>query len=236
MAQSEKREENPFEDPTVAEEWIRSVEGEQGMIRDNEIYPLLSRWASRIRGHNGRIVEVGSGQGVCSQHLGSFVGDYAGIEPSEHLVHRARTLYGEDKTRRFLLGNAYAVPVEDGSTDGAFSVTVWFHLANLQKASDELSRILVRNGGFLIITTNPKSYAVWKELYENPREKGKLLVGKVHTPVTPLRKNTLYRHTQNEVLTALKQSGLNTASVTTLGTLPKYPNTHLFISIEGKKQ
>ena len=40
---------NPFEDPVVASEWINSVENEHGLIRDNEIYPLLKKWVSDVK-------------------------------------------------------------------------------------------------------------------------------------------------------------------------------------------
>lgn len=228
-----RQEENPFEDPIVAEEWIRSVEGERGMIRDREIYPMLEAWAST---QVGLLVEIGSGQGVCSQHLGTFAGRYLGVEPSVPLVCRARELYGESELRRFEVGNSYNLPVSTGLADAAFSVTVWFHLSDLETASKELSRILKQGGEFRIVTTNPASYALWEAMYERVQEEGKLLVGKVHIPINPLSRNTLYRHTLTEMVGALEISGLWVESVTTLGVLPANPNNPLFINLAGKKR
>lgn len=225
------REENPFEDPMVAAQWIRSVEGEQGMIRDKEIYPWLSAWAGQIA---GTIVEIGSGQGVCSQHLGSFKGEYIGVEPSEPLVQRAKQIYAG--SRRFVVGTAYKLPIEDESADGVFSVTVWFHLADLLTASAELARVLKPGAPFSIITTNPASYRVWETFYENTTEDGRLLVGKVNVPVNPLTCNTLYRHTLEEMRAPLTQRGLVVDGVQALGYMGTHPNSPLFINIAGHKE
>lgn len=232
MARSTKREENPFEDAVVAAEWIRSVEGEHRSIRDNEIYPMLRTWASDLF---GTIVEIGSGQGICSQHLGTFAGNYVGIEPSEHLVSRAQELYEKDSKTTFIVGNAYRLPISDAEADNAFSVAVWFHLAKLEAASKELARILKTGGEFRIITTNPESYTTWENLFEGSSKNGKLLVGKVHTPVNPLSRNTLYQHTEKEMISALVSAGLAVESVTSLGTLSQFPDARLFICISGRK-
>ncbi len=135
-----------------------------------------------------------------------------------------------------MLGNAYSLPVNDGEADAGFSIAVWFHLADLDRASYELSRVLKKGGAFRIVTTNPESYGAWENMYESCVETGKLLVGKVYTPVLPLSRNTLYRHTQNEVLDALTKHGLVVESVSALGILPAYPNSPLFINIGGKKE
>lgn len=140
-------EENPFENRKVAEEWIASVEGEKGLLRDRELYPRLAQWAQQAQPR--QIVEIGSGQGICSEHINASESRYVGIEPSQLLVERAQKLYALPN-RRFVRGNAYELPIADASTDAAFSVNVWFHLENINQASQELSRILKSGGKFLI--------------------------------------------------------------------------------------
>lgn len=186
------REENSFENPE-----IKSVEDEKGLIRDREIYPLLRDWATNIQ--DGLIVEIGSGQGICSQQLGKFTGSYFGIEPSETLTRRGKDLYGENERLGFVVGNAYELPVSDISADGVFSVNVLFHLANLADASKELSRILKKNGGFNIITTNPDCYDVWKEFFENYPVDGKFLIGKFNVPINLMSRNDFYMHSMEEM-------------------------------------
>jgi len=63
--ESFKREENPFENEIISQEWIKSVEGEKGMARDNEVYPRLKKWVDQVSPRV--LVEIGSGQGICSE-------------------------------------------------------------------------------------------------------------------------------------------------------------------------
>ncbi len=157
------KEENPFENENIAKEWIKSVEGEKDSFRDKEIYPRLKRWISNMKPQI--TVEIGSGQGICSNQLGSYQGKYIGIEPSETLLKRAKQLYGSQPNVNFILGNAYELPIVEQSADAVFSINVWFHLENLVRASQELGRILRPTGGFLIITANPNAYLIWVQLY-----------------------------------------------------------------------
>ena len=228
-----KREENPFEDSIIALEWIRSVEGEKGLIRDNEIYPLLEQWCSAVV---GQIVDIGSGQGICSQHLGEFKGKYIGVEPSVPLVERARELYGTNESFKFEVGNAYELPISSESSDAVISVNVWFHLADIERAALELSRILKKGGEFNIVTSNPGNYEAWRNFFENPREEGKLISGKVSVPVNPLTRNDIYMHTKQEMINSFEKAGLEIVRQQPLGTISKYPNNPLFISIQGVKK
>ncbi|MCX6819940.1 MAG: methyltransferase domain-containing protein [Candidatus Adlerbacteria bacterium] len=141
-------EENPFEDEKVAREWIRSVEGEKGLIRDNEIYPLLKRWSEGI---NGTILDIGSGQGVASEQI-SYQKDtnYVGIEPSVVLTERAIERYSRSD-RKFLTGNAYQLPIESNSMAGCFSITVWFHLEIWVSLLKNYIECLNRTENFLLL-------------------------------------------------------------------------------------
>ena len=227
------RETNPFEDSEIAEQWIKSVEGEKGLIRDKEIYPMLREWANSIG--TGFIVEIGSGQGICSQQLAEFSGNYIGVEPSEILTKRAKELYSDNEHLSFVVGNAYELPVSDASADGIFSVNVWFHLADLAEASKELSRVLKTGSKFNIITTNPDSYDVWKEFFEDYSVEGKLLIGKVNVPINPMSRNDFYMHTMEEMTVAFKNCGLEIESIKALGTMSKHPEKPIFVSIQGFK-
>lgn len=230
---SEQREDNPFEDKEVAEQWIRSVEGEKGMARDKEIYPMLREWANSIG--DGMILEIGSGQGICSEQFSEYKGSYIGVEPSETLTKRAEELYGDNERLKFVVGNAYKLPTDSKSIDGAFSLNVWFHLADLDTASQELARVLKEGARFNIITTNPESYDVWRTFFEDYKEEGNMISGKVNIPVNPLSRNDFYMHTMNEMTGTLEQSGLIVESIKTIGTNTKYPDKPLFVSIQGSK-
>lgn len=227
-----KIEENPFEIPQVAAEWINSVENEKGLIRDNEIYPFLKRWVSDL--HPELLIEIGAGQGICSDKISAddFTA-YIGIEPSTYLVERAIALYSKPD-RKFVTGNAYRLPIENEKADGVFSVNVWFHLADIELAGSELSRILKVGGRFLIITVNPKAYDIWESFYFDYKKEGKKIVGKVKTPINPLSSNTFFEHTFEEIERSLKSNSLRVLETHELGVVEGVQQK-LFIAIIGEK-
>jgi len=225
-----KREENPFEDETVAQEWIRSVEGGEHRFRDGEFYPRLQEWL----GHEGRglVVDIGCGQGICSSKLGNFQGRYVGVEPSKALVDRAKELYPSDRSD-FVAGDAYQLPVEEKKADAAFSIMVWFHLEDVNRASGELARILKPNGRFLIITANPNAYDIWKSFYSDYEQIGHAIIGKMNITATALSKNVLYLHALSDIRNALEHQNLNVERMEEFGVLN---DGNLFLVLEGSKR
>lgn len=226
------REDNPFEDEVVAREWITSVENETGMIRDNELYPFLKSWSNRIKPK--KIVEIGSGQGICADKVQIHGSRYIGVEPSQTLVNRAREKYFVPD-REFIVGNAYDLPLPDNYTDTVFSVNVWFHIEDLKVASKELARILKPGGTFLVSTGNPNAQGKWESFFRDYKKEGKMLDGKVIVPVNPLSRNVLYLHSLTDITNALKDAGLIIESVKGFGYTQEYKDDGLFINIEGKK-
>lgn len=226
----QKYEDNPFESALVAKEWINSVENEQGMFRDQDIYPKLKSWINEDKSHT--IVDIGAGQGICSDKIDLNGREYYGAEPSAYLIERAEKLYPQPN-RHFIVGNAYSLPYGDGFTDAAFSVNVWFHLENIISAAEELSRILKTNGKFLIITANPDSYNIWETFYSNYKKEGKKIVGQAEVPINPMTKNTFYFHTEQELKQSLTANGLVIDDISTMSNLK---GRDLFITIEGRKK
>lgn len=236
------REENPFADPQGAREWIVTVENERNGVRDKEIYPQLAAWIQSVRPNS--VADIGAGQGIASSKLGSDVVRYIGIDPSETLIERAKEIYSAPN-RIFVAGNAYALPLKDGEVDAAFSITTWFHLADLDTGSRELARILKPGGHFMIITPNPNAYALWESLYINPHRDGKLLTGAVdillektdtgEEKYSRLSKNTFYFHTRDELLEPLAAHGLVVDKLEELGNLSTTRQEHIFIKILGHK-
>lgn len=223
------REDNPFEDEKISQEWINSVENEKGLIRDKEIYPTLQKWAKEINPKT--IVEIGSGQGICSEKIQSSNSYYIGIEPSVFLTERAKELYNSNK-REFLIGSAYSLPIENSAVDAVFSVNVWFHLEDLATASKEMARILKKSGNFLIITANPSLDSFWEKSFISYTKNGKIIDGKVKVPINPLSRNIIYQHSLKEISVALEQNGLTIEKIKTLGRLKE---GDIFINIQGKK-
>lgn len=224
---TQKREDNPFEDEKIAQEWINSVENEEGKIRDKELYPLLRQWVDTVQPQT--IVDIGSGQGIASEKIQPTTAYYIGIEPSEPLTKRAQELYSSEK-RKFLVGDAYALPVENELAEAVFSINVWFHLKDLTTASQELARILKPDGRFLIITANPGADKLWEGFFIEYSKKGKVIDGKVRIPINPLSRNIIFQHTLKEITDALKNTGLEIEKTQTFG-----KEQDLFIAVHGRK-
>jgi ubiquinone/menaquinone biosynthesis C-methylase UbiE len=225
-----KREENPYEEERVSQEWVKSVEGEKGMLRDKEIYPRLKEWVNNISPQV--LVEIGAGQGICSEKCELITGKYIGIEPSHYLVKRAEEKYKNDR-RNFLIGNAYDLPIENELADASFSVNVWLHLENLNLASQELARILKCGANFLIITANPEASELWESWYEDVIREGKKIIGKANVPINPLSRNTFYNHSLQEIKEALKRNDLRIEKIEPFGSVD---DQNAFILIKGIKE
>lgn len=202
------REDNPFEIPALAQEWIDAIETEKGGSRDREVYPIIRTWIKE----NGfqEVLEIGSGQGICSQHVEA---DYTGVEPSQTLIDRANQLYPDKK---FIKGSSYDLPLEDESQDAAFSVGVWFHIENLDDAHKELARVLKENGKVLIITSNPDTHEDWASLFTGTRE-GKKLDGGVKLPTGNMTRNLFFLHTQEEICSSLERCRFKILTINKFG-------------------
>jgi SAM-dependent methyltransferase len=227
-----QKEENPFETPQVAAEWITSVENEKGLLRDNEIYPYLKKWVSKVSPKV--LVEIGAGQGICSDKIGdeNFT-TYIGIEPSVYLVDRALFLYTKPN-KKFVVGNAYDLPFKNKQVDAAFSVNVWFHLADIRRAGSELSRILKTKGQFLIITANPKAKNTWESFFLEKEKEGNKITGKIAVPVNPLSSSVIFEYTLDELTHSLESNSLHITKTDELGRVEGEPHP-LFIAISGER-
>lgn len=202
------REDNPFEEAELAQQWIEAIETEKGGAREKEVYPMIQEWVTKGNFH--KVLEVGSGQGMCSQYI--EIG-YIGAEPSQPLIERAKELYPH---KEFIKGSSYGLPLENQSMDGAFSVGVWFHIESLDDAHKELSRVLQPNGKVLIITSNPDTHEDWAALFTGTRE-GKKLDGEVKLPTGKMTRNLFFLHSQEEITSSLVRQGFKIENVKKFG-------------------
>ncbi len=218
-----------FDDALVAEDWIGSIESRGARVREKDIYPKLRAWAEESGLE--RILEIGSGQGACSQCFDLKGKHYVGVEPSRLLNTRAMRLF-QGREREFVPGNAYKLPFDDESFDGAFSVAVWHLLENIDKASEQMKRVLKPGGSFLIITANPDSYDIWRGMYAESELSGKKLTGVVRFVDKADLKDTLYLHTLEDLQTALKSAGLH---VDGIFTFREVQGQAVYLEIHGKR-
>ena len=182
-------------DKQTANDWISAVEKTGRSFRDDYIYPKLNNFIHQTLPK--MILEIGCGQGVCSDHIDLQYSKYTGVEPSVFLLDRAKQLYSQTN-RDFLLGNAYALPASDRSFDNVFSVMVRHLLSDLEMAASEVSRVLNDKGSFFIATANPDAYTAWKAFYPDGKLTGKKLEGTVPFGEA-LSRDILYLHTFDEI-------------------------------------
>ena len=221
---------NSFDDPEIAKNWIQSIEGDGGRIREGDIYPLLRDW---IGSHQFQeILEIGCGQGAASI-TAPDKSKYTGIDPSPLLLARANELYTHSN-REFKLGNAYSLPFSDNYFDAIFSVTVWHLLKDIQRAASELSRTLIAGGKFLIVTANPEAYLLWDKIFTESKLDGNRLEGTIIEDGKVVAKDVLYLHTSKELLKSFQNVNLSILETTTFRT-DKESGLNRFIGIFGQK-
>jgi ubiquinone/menaquinone biosynthesis C-methylase UbiE len=209
-----------FNDDKVALDWIKAIESVKVGKRDQDIYPMVRNWIEHHHPH--QILEIGSGQGACSEKINLENRQYTGLEPFEIMVTRALELYPE-ANKKFINGNVYSMPLPDLFFDAAFSILVWHLLSDLKTAAAELSRVLKPHGHFLIVTANPDNYQAWKDLYLELSLDGKRLEGRT-TDSTDI----LYLHTLDEIQTSLQIENLKIQKTEVF-------RNETFILIQGQK-
>ncbi|MGZ3789389.1 MAG: class I SAM-dependent methyltransferase [Bacteriovorax sp.] len=218
-------------DKQTAQDWINAVEKPGKSFRDDHIYPKLNNLINIALPKT--ILDIGCGQGICSDNINLRDCKYTGIEPSHYLLDRAKQIYSQ-ANRVFLQGNAYELPISDNCFEAAFSVMVWHLLSDIEKAARELSRVLTENGNFLIITANPDSYSSWKAFYPDAKLTGKKLEGTMRLGEA-LSHDVLYLHTFDELKDSLQKAGLNVENTETFLTAKDSFEAKLLISIKGRK-
>jgi len=104
---------------------------------------------------------------------------------------------------------------------------------NLEKAASELSRVLVENGQFLILTANPDAYLAWKAFYPDAKITGKKLEGTMQLGAA-LSGDVLYLHSFDEINEYFQRAGLKIEHMEIF--LPaKDFEKKMLISLRGKK-
>lgn len=204
-------------------DWIDMIEGERGKIRELDLYPKLNRWATSRTFES--ILDVGCGQGICSQKLDLGTNQYTGIDSSEDLTNRATELYGSANIN-FIAGDALDLPFEDESFDSLFSISLIHLVEDIDEVISEMSRVLKPKGRFFIVTAAPSFYEAWEESYGIKVIEGKRLIGKRLASDGSEVEDTLFLHEGEEIHAAIEDSGLEIEDI------EPFRN---FIAIRGRK-
>lgn len=216
----------------LANEWIDWVEADNPEgSREKEIYSLIKTWTKTIKPK--KVVDIGCGQGICSTVVSKDI-VYIGIDQSNTLIKRAKKVY-KSLNRKFIIGDAYDIPLKDNYTDAVISIWVWSHLRDLKQAAKEMYRILKPGGHFLIVTANPDTYGIRKSFYKSFKTYKNYLVGIFDLGNGKVLTNTtLYFHTRKKIVEAVKSSKLRIDRVDVIGLGETYSGG-LNILIEGSR-
>jgi 2-polyprenyl-3-methyl-5-hydroxy-6-metoxy-1,4-benzoquinol methylase len=99
----------------------------------------------------GRILDVGSGDGYFADRVSRLKGsgEVFGIDISETAINKAKINY---PTLNFSQGQIESLAFSDSFFDTVFAIEVLEHIVDVQRAIEELRRVL-KKGGYLAITT-----------------------------------------------------------------------------------
>jgi SAM-dependent methyltransferase len=114
-----------------------------------------------------RILEVGPGKGELAERMARELGaEVVAVDQSERMVAltRARGLEAHG-------GDVQQLPFPDASFDGAVAAWMLYHVPDVERAIDELHRVL-RAGGRLVAVTNSVDNLIelWSLAGEGPKQ------------------------------------------------------------------
>ena len=116
---------------------------------------------------NLQILDVGCGSGNYTRALAAVGGHWTGVDPSDTMLSQARAKQaaaGDKTTIRWLQADAENLPFPDHHFDGVLCSLCIHHFSNLAKSIEEIARVLVAHGRFVIFTATPRQmlgYWLW---------------------------------------------------------------------------
>jgi ubiquinone/menaquinone biosynthesis C-methylase UbiE len=118
------------------------------------------------------VLDVGSGPGMLAKEMAEVVGSsgvVSGIDMSEPMIALCRQRCAEEEWTDFRVGEATALPFEDGVFDVAAAVQVYEYVPDVALALSELFRV-VRPGGRAFVLDTDWDSLVWSTS-DRPRMK-----------------------------------------------------------------
>lgn len=139
---------------TSAGAWIEEL-GDTGDYSRRHV--LDAPMAARVRGRGYRTaLDVGCGEGRFCRMMRGWGVEPVGIDPTEALLTRARTL---DPQGDYRAGGAEALPFPDGAFDLVVSYLTLIDIPDVERAIGEMARVLRPGGSLLIANLNGFSTA-----------------------------------------------------------------------------
>ncbi|SDI00694.1 Ubiquinone/menaquinone biosynthesis C-methylase UbiE [Arthrobacter subterraneus] len=136
--------------PRFARAYARAVEG-------MNIRGATEHRRALLHGLNGRVVEIGAGDGSNFSHYPAMVTEVLAVEPDDHLRSLARSRASSAPVPvRVVAGTAEEIPAADGSADAVVASLVLCSVSDQSVALAEARRVL-RPGGVLAFYEHVRS-------------------------------------------------------------------------------
>ena len=129
----------------------KNVDGEK-QITDSEIGDYLKEMGLyNLKGK--KVLDLGCGNGKWAEHFLDFEPEsVTGVDISEEMIRRANGRKGDGKLK-FIRGDLLDISLAEGSMDVIFSRFSLCYVKDIEKAIDEIRRILSSDGELYIITS-----------------------------------------------------------------------------------
>ena len=115
---------------------------------EEQILPLADEHLAGFR----RVLDVGCGEGQMARRVAALGGDVVGVDGSWAQIEVARARGGGPSYAR---GSATALPVASSAFDAVMACLVLEHIEPFEPAIDEIVRVLVPGGCFVLFLNHP---------------------------------------------------------------------------------
>ena len=145
---------------SLAEWWLAGYTAGADREYEEQLLPILEAEMAGCR----RVVDVGCGDGQVARRIAPHGGVVIGMDPTASLLEAARQRGGGPSYGR---GLAAALPVRDGSCDGAVLCLVLEHVDDLRAVVAEVARGLAPGGRCGVVLNHPVTQAPGSGLVED---------------------------------------------------------------------
>ncbi len=142
-----------------------------------EFYPYLETYIPFAELKGKKVLDVGLGYGSVAQRIAEAGAEYHGLDIAQGPVGMANLRFSRgDFNARAIQGNVLDAPFEDNFFDWVFAIGCLHHTGNLERALEEVHRMLKPGGQAMIMVYSATSYrqfeksplATLRRLWANP--------------------------------------------------------------------
>ena len=141
----QRRERSRVAHDALADRWVEvGQEFQTGSLRAEACTALVPKALT--------VADLGCGAGYLTSYLAPRVTKVIAIDHSQKMLDTARGRFAEaGMSVEFRRGEMEQLPLADDEVDAAFANLVWHHVADMDRAAQELFRV-IRKGGTAVIT------------------------------------------------------------------------------------